>query len=205
MSSLAPTQRRGPMKAAGELDELTVARARRGDREALGALARWCGPRVHALAARMMVGRGADAADDVAQETLVKVVRGIGRFDPRGAAKLSTWVLTIATRTCIDALRRRRVTAKEIGIGFEIEHDAPDDGPLPDERVAQRDLARRVRRAMADLPADQRAALVLRAYHDCDYPEIAASLGVEVGTVKSRLSRARAALRLAVADVEDRS
>ena len=61
--------------------------------------------------------------------------------------------------------------------------------------LEQRELGRRVESAMAELPEDQRAVLVLRAYHDLDYPEIAVALGIEEGTVKSRLSRARAALR----------
>lgn len=172
-----------------ELDELSLSRARRGDRKARAALIECYGARVHALVARMLVGDPA-AADDVCQDALVKVILGLSRFDPVGPARLSTWILTVATRVCIDHLRRPR-----IGTSAPEELTAPDD---PERTAARHELARRVERAMSDLAPEQRAVLILRAYHDLDYDEIARALGIEVGTVKSRLSRARGALRRAV-------
>ena len=93
--------------APGELDLLTLARARRGDGAALTALVKRYQRPVFALVSRMMVGQP-ELTEDLAQESMLKVIRGIARFDPEGPSRLSSWVLTIATRTCIDALRRQR-------------------------------------------------------------------------------------------------
>jgi len=180
-----------------ELDELTLERARRGDRAAQASLIECYGGRVYALCGRMLVGRRSGEVDDVAQDALVKVLRGLPRFDPDGPAKLSTWVLTIAARSCIDALRQPAPAAP-----LDRKPAGDDD---PERTTAQRQLCRRVRRAMAALPAEQRAVLVLRAFHDLDPAEVAAALRIAPGTVKSRTSRARAALRRALAgDDEER-
>lgn len=169
-----------------QADDMTLARARRGDRKAQAAVLRLHQGAVHRLIARMMVAHP-ELVEDLAQDSLLKVVEALPRFDPAGPAKLSTWILTIATRVAIDALRKHaRIRALP-------EELAPADGP--EELARARELESRVKQAMSDLPPDQRAVLVLRAYHDLDYPEIAAALEVEVGTVKSRLSRARAQLR----------
>ncbi len=88
-----------------QLDQLTLERAcKRGDRRALEAVLERHGPQVHRLVARMLAGRP-DQVEDVVQDVLVKVIGALPRFDPHGPAKLSTWILTIATRTCIDLLR----------------------------------------------------------------------------------------------------
>lgn len=177
-----------------ELDQITLTRARRGDPAALTALVECYGARVHALVARMMVGRPGDQADDLCQDALVKVIGALPRFDPGGPARLSSWILTIAARTCIDQLRRKRELTS-------LTEEALESGSESPEGAAQRqELARRVERAMAALPDDQRAVLILRAYHDFDYDEIAAALSIAPGTVKSRLNRARRALRAAVGE-----
>ena len=182
----------GPARATrtpklNELDQLTITRAtKKRDTKALEAVLDRHGPQVHRLVARMLVGRR-EQVDDVVQDVLLKVVRALPRFKPNGPAKLSTWILTIATRTCIDVLRRPQ---REGPLYF----DPPAQINL--ERSAEkRELYHNVTRAMFDLPAEQRAVLVLRAYHELDTAEIANALGIEPGTVKSRLSRARATLR----------
>jgi RNA polymerase sigma-70 factor (ECF subfamily) len=177
-----------------ELDELTLLRAKRGDRRAQGELVRKYQGRVHQLLSRLLVAHP-EVVDDVLQDSLLKALRALAGFDPRGPAKLSTWILTIATRAGIDALR------KHARIHREVELEMDQDGP--EELFSARELSRRVKRAMADLPDDHRAVLVLRAYHDLDYPEIAEALGIEIGTVKSRLSRARAALKAALGEEKD--
>src|SRR5689334_4105236 len=89
-----------------ELDELTLRRAQRGDERAWRDLiARYQTP-VHALIWRLLAGRAQHRAPDLAQETFVRVVRALPRFDPAGPAKLSTWILTIATRLALNELRR---------------------------------------------------------------------------------------------------
>jgi RNA polymerase sigma-70 factor (ECF subfamily) len=183
---------------AGEIDELTLARARRGDPTALSALVRHYQRPVYALVARLLVGPAGAARDDVAQEAFIRVLRGLPRFDPAGGAKLSTWILTVTTRTCLNAIRDRRRAAA---------HQEP--GPVaaagdPEQAAADRQLRLRVEAAMAALPEEMRAVLVLRAYHDFDYDEIAAAVGTEIGTVKSRLARARVALREAMTEESQR-
>jgi RNA polymerase sigma-70 factor, ECF subfamily len=180
-----------------ELDELTLARARRGEPSALSELVRRYEKAVFALCARLMCSRAPAAVDDVAQEVFIRVIRGIHRFDPAGPARLSTWVLTVATRTCLNALRGRNRDAPLDGQAGE------DPAASPEQLVLDRERSRRIELAMAALPAEMRAVLVLRAYHDLDYPEIAAALDLEVGTVKSRLSRARSALRAVLARGEE--
>jgi RNA polymerase sigma-70 factor, ECF subfamily len=183
---------------ANELDELTLARARQGEPSALTALVRQYEKPVFQLVGRLLCSRAPAAVDDVAQEAFIRVIRGIHRFDPRGPARLSTWILTVATRTCLNAMRGRNRDAPLDGHAAVLEA-----GDSPEQTVLERERGRRIEAAMAALPDEMRAVLVLRAYHDLDYPEIAAALDLEVGTVKSRLSRARTALREVLARGEE--
>ena len=171
----------------GEIDDLTLARARAGEEAALTALVDRYQRRVYSLVARMMVGRP-QMVEDLAQEVFVKVLLGLPRFDARGPARLSTWILTVATRACLDVLRVKRPAAEDIPASLVSSSD-------PEAETAQRQMGRRVEAAMGQLPEEMRAVVVLRAYHDLDYDEIASALGLELGTVKSRLGRARIALR----------
>ena len=177
---------------AVEIDEITLARAKRGEERARRALVEAYQRRVHALLYRMLGGRG-DVAADLAQETFVRVFGALGRFAPDGAARLSTWILTIATRLALNELRRRPAEPiVEVEIG---------GGARPDRELERRALAAAVQRGIADLKPVHRAVLILREYHELEYEEIAAALELDVGTVKSRLSRARAALREALGEL----
>jgi RNA polymerase sigma-70 factor, ECF subfamily len=175
-----------------DLDAEVLRRAQAGERRAQGRIVERHQRAVYALVTRMLAPETA-GIDDVAQDAFIKALRGLPGFDPAGPATLSTWILTITARTCIDALRRRRRREpREDAVGEEPR--APD----LEAGVAGEQLGARVAAAVAELPAEQRAVVVLRAYHDLDYPEIASALGIEAGTVKSRLSRARAALKRAL-------
>lgn len=188
-AATSPAKTREP-----ELDDLSLARARRGDAAACRALVKRYQRPVFALCSRMLgpAGRGA-LVEDTAQETFLRVFRALPGFKPGGSARLSTWILTLATRVCIDELRKR-----------------PPPDALPDVVVAReradagleaRLLGDVLGRALSSLPADQRAVFLLRAYHELSYEEIAAAVSIEVGTVKSRLSRAKAALQRSLAEV----
>jgi RNA polymerase sigma-70 factor, ECF subfamily len=178
--------------AAGELDDVTLARAKRGEERARRALVELYQRQVHALLYRMLGGRG-DLAADLAQETFVRVFGAIERFAPGGAARLSTWILTIATRLALNELRRKpHETLADV--------DVPG-GARPDRELERRALAAAVRRCIAELKPEYRAVLILREYHELDYEEIAVALEIDVGTVKSRLSRARGALREALGEL----
>lgn len=188
--TLAQPQRR-------ELAAEALAAAQRGERWARRALVQTYQERVHALAWRLLAGAGRPLeVEDSVQEAFLRVFRALPRFSPDGPARLSTWILSIATRTVIDELRRRRPRVTPV------EDDLPG-GERPDQRHEQRAVGRAIARGVASLSPEVRAAFVLRAYHDLDYAEIATVLEVGVGTVKSRLWRARAALQEQLHEVHE--
>ena len=113
-------------------------------------------------------------------------------MDPRGGAKLSTWILTIATRVALNELR------KKAPVPADVVELAPATQP---PAVELRSLGRAIERAVGKLAPEYRAAFVLREFHELSYDEIARALDVDIGTVKSRLSRARATLQAALAEV----
>jgi RNA polymerase sigma-70 factor (ECF subfamily) len=173
--------------AATELDELTLRRAQRGEERAWRDLIALYQDRVYALVWRLLAGRAQHRAPDLVQETFVRVVRALPRFDPIGSAKLSTWILTIATRVALNELRRPDADALATEPFAYVES--------ADQSVERKRLGGAIAEGMAALDDEHRAVLVLREYHELDYAEIATALTLELGTVKSRLSRARAALR----------
>jgi RNA polymerase sigma-70 factor (ECF subfamily) len=179
-----------------ELDGLTLKRAQRGDPAACTALVRRYERPVFAVVSRLLSPSGRRAAvEDMAQETFLRVFRALPAFDPGGGAKLSTWILTIATRVTLNELRRRPTTGEPLG-------EAAATTPAPTtEPTELRALGRAIERAVGALQPEYRAAFVLREFHDLSYDEIARALDVDLGTVKSRLSRARAALKQALAEV----
>jgi RNA polymerase sigma-70 factor, ECF subfamily len=170
-------------------DATLVASAQSGDRDALEVLLRRHYDRVHAIC-RRIAGPTRDA-DDAAQEAMISIVRALGRFD--GRAAFSTWTYRIATNAALDELRRRERRPKP--------HSVDDEGNPPDvvdpsahrpfDGVSDR-LA--IEQALAMLPEEFRTAVVLRDLCDLDYAEIAETLDVPVGTVKSRIARGRALL-----------
>jgi RNA polymerase sigma-70 factor (ECF subfamily) len=185
-----------PTLATGELDAATLAAARRGEAWGQRAFVLCFQDAVHRLCFRMLGSAGrAGVAEDVTQEALVRAVRALPGFVDEGAAKLSTWVLTIATRAVIDELRRRRPALAMLDATALPSEDRAD---LVAERRA---LANAIARAIDELSPDIRATFVLRAYHDLGHAEIAQALGIDIGTVKSRLWRARAALQAKLQEV----
>ena len=149
-------------------------------------------PRLVALARRML----ADPveAEDVAQEVMLRVWREAPRWRP-GAARFDTWMHKVALNLCYDRLRKRRgPTSEPLG-------DLIDPGPAPDRGLLAADTGERVRRAMADLPDRQRAAIVLCHYQELSNIDAAALLEISVEALESLLSRARRALRASLADM----
>jgi RNA polymerase sigma-70 factor (ECF subfamily) len=182
-----------------ELDRLALERARRGDEEACRQLVQRYQRRVFALLSRMLGSRAARAAvEDLAQETFLRVFRALPGYDPAGPARLSTWILTIATRLALDELARRRPATEPLE-----RLAALPGGARTDEGAERRRLGRAIEGAVAALPHDFRAVFLLREYHGLEYAEIGRALDVDLGTVKSRLARARSALREALAEVHD--
>jgi RNA polymerase sigma-70 factor (ECF subfamily) len=168
----------------GDPDDALVSAARDGDRGALDALLRRHYDRLYAVC-RRMAGNDADAAD-ATQEALMAIVRGLARFD--GRARFSTWSYRIATNACLDELRRRqRHPVAELPDGDTASAGA---GAFESDLSSRLDLDA----ALATLPLDFRAAVVLRDLCQLDYAEIAEVLGVPPGTVRSRIARGRAAV-----------
>ena len=188
----APPRLRAP---AQELDVDTLARAQRGDDAACAALVECYQGRVFAVVGRTLGSARAARVEDVCQECFLKVFRALPRFDARGSAKLSTWILTIATRLCLDELRARQ---------HRLHDELTDDlaaPPLTEPVALERALRRRVERALATLPPELRATFALRVTAELSVQETASVLGVDEGTVKSRLSRARERLRAEIGEV----
>lgn len=146
--------------------------------------------RVYALALRM-TGNPEDAAD-VAQEAFLAAWRGLPNF--RGEAGFSTWLYRLTSNAAIDFLRKNRRSRSDFSLDDGIP-DLPDLSPSPQEQTESQSLREAVRRGMDELSQDHRHILSLREYQELSYEEIAQKLGVDLGTVKSRLSRARCALR----------
>lgn len=185
-----------PLPPASERDEAAwIARAQRGDLDAFNALVLLHQDGVYTLAMRIL-GDPAGAAD-AAQETFITAYR---RFNTYRGGSLRAWLLRIATNQCYDALRyrkRRPVVPFEDLPGGDSDDGAPLPDPAlsPEQHTLQRETREALQRCLAALNADQRTALVLSDVEAMDYQEIADTVGVQVGTVKSRISRARAAMR----------
>ncbi|MCA9708347.1 MAG: sigma-70 family RNA polymerase sigma factor [Myxococcales bacterium] len=180
----------------GEAIDLVLRRAQQGDAAACRALVLRHQRRVLGQLRAMLtpVGRGA-LVEDLAQETFLRAFRALPRFRGDGRASFGTWLVTIATRVALNELRRRPPRTECLDTVTE----SVDPGRFAAaERHAS---AQAIERAVADLSPAYRGAFLLRELHGLDYGEIADVLEIDVGTVKSRLSRARAKLRQALAEV----
>src|SRR5437773_1325134 len=138
-------------------------------------------------------------AEDLAQETFVRVYRHRGRFDP--AQKFTTWLYTIATNLSRDHLRWRSrhpqvsMDSKDTETETTLENHLPSEAASPDAQLQQSETAEGVRRAIAALPEDLRTALILSEYESLSHSEIAAILNCTSKAVETRLYRARKILR----------
>ena len=142
---------------------------------------------------------------DLSQEVFLRVFRTLHGF--RGHSTLRTWIYRIVVNQARNRQRwwRRRHRAQQVSLDEHIrdhgELPTPDEGGSPDRALGRKQAAERIRAALDRLPFDQKTALVLREINGLSYEEIGFSLGIAVGTVKSRLARAREALRGQLRDV----
>ncbi len=140
--------------------------------------------------AKSLVGDG--EADEVVQETLIRLWQQAAGWQPTG--RISTWLHRVAYRLCIDALRRRRPS---VAID-DVAETLPDGAPLASVRLAQLDDVRAIQRAVAELPARQRAAISLCHFQGLGQAEAAAIMGVGEHAYESLLARARRNLKTAL-------
>jgi len=195
---LVPLRSPASSERERELDVETLSRAQTGDQVAQAALIERYQRPVFALLSRM-VGADPELVEDLAQETFLRVLGALAGFDPRGEARLVTWILTIAGHLAIDHLR----STGSRGDVSAAAGSVPAVLPRPDQDAQRRDLAVALSAAVDELGPRFRAAFVLREVQGLSYEEIATVLDIHVGTVKSRLSRARWALKRALAELHD--
>jgi RNA polymerase sigma-70 factor, ECF subfamily len=155
--------------------------ARAGDAEALDRLLRNHYDRLHAVC-RRLTGNDADALD-ACQEALIAIARRLDRFD--GRSTFSTWAYRVTANACFDELRRRRRRPLAA-----VAEDAASSVDVAEAASVRLD----VDAALTRLPIEYRAAVVLRDLCDLSYDEIAETLGIPAGTVRSRIARGRAQL-----------
>ena len=173
----------------GDPDQHLLAAVRAGDRGALERLLRSHQPRLWAVC-RRLTGSDADA-DDATQEALISIVRALPRFD--GRSRFGTWSYRIAVNASLDELRRRRRRPEPGLPGDDDDRGRPEPvatTPAPEDAALTADVDAALRR----LPPEFRAPVVLRDLCGLDYAEIAEVLELPPGTVRSRISRGRAAL-----------
>jgi RNA polymerase sigma-70 factor (ECF subfamily) len=206
------------LRADTDSEDLALVRAvRRGERGAMGDLLERYKDRLYGVCMRMVGNR--ELAADLTQDAMVKVIEGLGSFDER--AKLSTWVTRVTMNVCLSKLRSEKLRrhgsldalsetrpgqrpSGRFGGGGPVSPAASGREHLGPEGVELDEVRRRVSAALLRVTPEQRAILVLRDSRGLDYEQIAEALAVPVGTVKSRLFRARAALREAFEELGER-
>ncbi len=197
--------------AAVALDEADlIERCRHGDTTAYGRLVREYQDRVFNVCWRMC-GNRADA-EDLTQEAFVKALMSIGRFD--GRSRFYTWLFRIAVNLTISALRKKKRRPTQSLDAGGSKRDGEDSGPRlvdglasnddrPEERVMDRETQGIVLEALGSLEEEYRCVITLRDLESFSYEEIADILEVPTGTIKSRLHRARLALRRKLGPILD--
>lgn len=171
-------------------------RTRNDDEAAFRQLVEATEDRVYGTIVKML--GGAEGAEDLAQRVYLRIWQARGRYEP--TAKFSTWMFSIVRRLVFNERRgRARRDAVFYQPAFEERTREMSGGPSPAAEASAGELASAVEAALAGLPKEQRAAIVLRRYEEMPYEEIAAVLGTTVPAVKSLLFRARETLRVQLA------
>ncbi len=185
-----------------DLIKLSIA----GDTRAFGQLAEKYQHKIYNLAYRYM-GNEEDA-NDMAQEALIKAYRSLDTF--KGQSSLGTWLYRITTNVCFDELRKRKRTLHMVSLdepvattdGDEIERDIVDPSPTADIIYEYKETEAYLQSLIDMLTPEQKTVVILRDVMDLTYEEIADVMQCSIGTVKSRLSRARGILRKKISNRE---
>ena len=169
-----------------------IERASRGDAAAFNQLMEQHERRMYAVSLRMCGNR--EDAQDCLQEAMLRVYRAIGGF--KGQSSFSTWVYRITMNTCLDELRRKKNRQNtSLDNLLDMGWSPADETNAPEKQAMRSELRRNLNRAIRELPEEMRAAVVLRDIQGFSYDEIARMLEINVGTIKSRISRGREKLR----------
>jgi RNA polymerase sigma-70 factor, ECF subfamily len=169
-----------------------IEQALKGDHESFGYLIRAYERPVYNLAYRML--GDPTEAEDAAQETFLRAYTKLATYQPD--RKFVNWLLSIASHYCIDSLRRR-TRAPQLSLDGPLPPEwTMSTAPRPDQVASKKEEENRVRKSLDGLPADYRAAVVLRYWYDLSYAEIAEAMNTTESAIKSRLHRARQMLAL---------
>ena len=175
-------------------EDLLLEKARHGDQEAFGELVRLYEKKVYALTLRMC--KNPDDAAEAAQEAFLAAWQGLKFF--RGEASFSTWLYRLASNACVDLLRKEQRHKAAAGPSLndaDTYIEVADDAATPQELAERSELREQIEEGLQSLMPEHREVLILRELHQLSYDEIAQTLDLDTGTVKSRISRGRKALR----------
>ncbi len=179
--------------SAEQGSKLLISRAKQGDMAAFEMLVEQHEKIVYNVTLRMM--NHSEDAKDISQEVWVKAFRSIANFDERSA--FSTWIYRIAVNTCIDEMRKRK-GKQSFSLDQELEdeegtwkYEVADDGETPEESLLRKETKNEIILALETISEDYKTVFVLRDMQGLSYDEIAEITGLALGTVKSRISRAR--------------
>jgi len=178
-------------------NEILFLKAQAGDMEAFEFFIRAYERLIYNAAYRMLPN--SCDCEDIAQEVMIKVYKNISKC--KSATSFKSWLLRIVHNTCIDEIRKRK---NKTTISLDKEPEG-DDGPMenqllkdentPETEFIKKDMARQIQKAIEKLPTDSRSVIVLRDISGLSYEEIAKITGINLGTVKSRIARARSNLQ----------
>lgn len=176
---------------------ILVEKAQKGDHEAFAELVKASEKTVFNIAYRSLSNR--EDAYEISQEVFIKAFKNINKFD--GKSSFKTWIYRIAVNTCIDEARKRK---NKDTISLDKEISGEDDNYLiqvesnedsPEEEYIKKDTSRLVQDSIDKLSLEHKTIIILRDLQGLSYDEIASSIGISLGTVKSRLTRARKNLK----------
>ncbi len=160
-------------------------KAKQNDRNAWESLVRENERMVYHIAYRMM--QNEEDAKDISQEIFIKVYRNLSKFDEN--AVFSTWLYRIAVNTCIDALRKKK-GIQSISLQEQVQNEDVQQN-TPEESYLQKEQQTQIMQTMENLSPEHKAMILMRDMEDMTYGEIAECLSLSLGTVKSRIARAR--------------
>ena len=179
------------------LEDILIEKCKQGDIEAFEQLIASYQKKVYNIAYRYMGNR--EEAEDLAQEAFIKVFRSIGSF--RGDATFSTWLYHVVSNVCRDALRknsRRYEESLDCGVTTEkgeLQREIADNSMAPEPIYENNELGQFIQAMIDQLTPEYKTVIIMREFQEMSYEEIARELDCSLGTVESRLSRARKMLR----------
>lgn len=174
-----------------EQEQAWVRAAQNGDQTAFGHLVEQYQKKVFALTIRMCPTP--ELAEEAAQEAFLSAWQGLPFF--RGDSAFSTWLYRLASNACVDLMRKENRHQGPSPDDETTYTDIPDTAPTPEKLAEQKELRAQIEAGLQSLPAEYRAVLLLREIQQLSYDEIAEVLSLDLGTVKSRISRGRKQLR----------